>query len=441
MKGEKGQALPLALVALSVGVLLITPFLHSVSANSIASRNYSGSILQQYSSDAGVEDAIWRLTKGTLADQLTASRDTVSYSLSESVNGLTPDVMVTRDEAIVASDDFESGGWSGGSGWLNDWYYQGAADIVTSGTPYEGKRHLQMKSNTGYVKRAVNLSFRPGDGLEFWAKASSFETGEEAYCKISSNGSDWTTVQTWVDGDDDGIYHFYDIDLSSYTLSSQFWIAFQANMSGPDDYLYVDDLKVVRLPPGAVLGPALPSDNFESGDWAGGSGWLYDWYYEGSSQVTNKDSPYEGSYHLGMSKGDSYVRRAADLSGESDLHLQFWAKVNGFEANDEMYCLVSSDYALWTTVKTWTSADSDNAYHFVDVDLSPYTMSSEFWIAFDSGMDHKKDYFYVDDLRIVKVVGAIAYEIVSTTGDERTRADIVIEAGNVSIRSWQIGRQ
>jgi len=441
MKNERGQALPLALVALAIGTLLVTPFLRGVSVNSIASRNYSGSMLQQYSCDAGVEDAIWDLTEGTLAAQLITSGDSVSYSLSESVNGVTPDVTVTRDEATVADDDFETGGWSGGSGWLNDWYYEGAADVVKAGSPYEGEYHLRLKDNTGYVKRPVNLSFRPGDSLQFWAKADSFEAGEEAYCKLSSNGSDWTTVKTWVQGDADNTYYSYDIDLSPYTLSSRFWIAFQANMGDPSDYLYVDDLKVVRALPGAVPGPTgLPSDDFETGGWSGGSGWLYDWYYVGTSEITDKDSPYQGSYHLSMKSSGSYVNRAADLSGQSDLHLQFWAKVNRFEAGDEMYCKVSPDDIVWTTVKTWTSADSDDTYHLVDIDLSPYTMSSEFWIAFDSGMDKKNDFFYVDDLRIVGTPGAIAYEIVSTAGNEGTRADIVIENGEVSIEAWQMGK-
>ena len=282
MKDEKGQALPLALVALAVGGLLVTPFLRSVSVNSIASRNYSGSIAEQYSSDAGVEDAIWNLTNGTLAAELTAPGDTASYSLSESVNGVVPTISVTRDRVNLATDDFESGGWSGGSGWVDAWHRQG------------------------------------------------------------------------------------------------------------------------------------------------------------SSSVTGDGSPYEGSYHLGMEKGNSYVERAANLSGQSGLHLQFQAKVSAFEGDDYMECLVSPDDTNWTAVKTWTSADSDDTYHFVDIDLAPYTMSSEFWIAFDSGMNSNKDYFYVDDLRIV---WAIAYEIVSSAGSEKARADIFIQDGNVSISSWQMERQ
>ena len=137
--------------------------------------------------------------------------------------------------------------------------------------------------------------------------------------------------------------------------------------------------------------------------------------------------------------GDSYVNRAADLSGKSSLRLQFWAKARSLEGSDEVYCKVSPDDTTWTTVKTWTSADSDDTYHFYDIDLSPYTMSSEFWIAFESGMNNNSDFFYVDDIEIVGST-SVAYEIVSIAGDKRTRADIQIDGGNVTINVWQIGK-
>ncbi len=453
MKDERGQALALALAALGVGVLLITPFLEGVSVHSIASRTYRSSILQLCSSDAGVEDAIWGLTNGSLADQLTAPGDTASYSVAESVNDVMPSVSVTRDKVIIASEDFESGGWSGGSGWLDAWYHTGDSSIRTSGGPYQGSYHLRLRTSSGYVKRAVDLSDQPSAKLQFWAKVTGFENGDDAYCKISPDGSQWTTVVSWTKtggqnqatiGDstidiDNDTYYFYDVDLSSYTMSTDFWIAFEAGMNQNNDHLYVDSLELVRVLPGSVL--ELPSDDFETGGWSGGSGWLDDWYHEGDeNSITTQGSPYEGSYHLEMKKGNSYVKRAADLSGHSGLHLQFQAKVDKFESDDEMYCRVSPDGTNWTEVKTWTDADSDDTYHFYDIDLSsqaPY--SSEFWIAFDSGMDNNNDYFYVDDLSIVGP--SIAYEIVSSAGDEEIRADIVIEDGDVSIRCWQMERQ
>ena len=109
-----------------------------------------------------------------------------------------------------------------------------------------------------------------------------------------------------------------------------------------------------------------------------------------------------GTYHLRLRSSTGYVDRAANLSGRSNVHLQFWAKVNSFESADSLVLLVGPSGSM-ATARTWTPADSDNVYHFVDIDLSPYTMSSEFYVAFDADMSNTGDYFYVDDM-VIKTV-------------------------------------
>ncbi len=64
MNSQKGQALPLALVALAIGVLTIAPFLSHAGSSLIGSRIYQQSTSEQYSADAGVEYAIWHLQSG-----------------------------------------------------------------------------------------------------------------------------------------------------------------------------------------------------------------------------------------------------------------------------------------------------------------------------------------------------------------------------------------
>ncbi|MFC1925596.1 hypothetical protein ACFLW2_02745 [Chloroflexota bacterium] len=152
---------------------------------------------------------------------------------------------ITTIPPVIAEDNFESAGWAGGSGWLDDWSPSGDAAITDKDSPYEGSYHLRLRRDTGYVKRSVNLSGKTSVQLQFWARAKSFEAGETVEVLISSNGSNWTTVHTWVDGDDDDTYHFFDLDLSSYNLTSSFWIAFDANLSHTNDYFYVDDLNIV----------------------------------------------------------------------------------------------------------------------------------------------------------------------------------------------------
>lgn len=150
------------------------------------------------------------------------------------------------------------------------------------------------------------------------------------------------------------------------------------------------------------LSGGIACDAFESGGWSGGQGWLWGWWHEGASAVTTTGTPHGGTYHLRLRSSTGYVDRALDLSGQSNVHLQFWSKVNSFEAGDLLDLLVGPSGSM-AVAKTWTSADSDNTYHLEDIDLSPYTMSSEFYIAFDAQMSGTDDYFYVDDL-IIKVV-------------------------------------
>jgi hypothetical protein len=147
---------------------------------------------------------------------------------------------------------------------------------------------------------------------------------------------------------------------------------------------------------------AIACDDFESGGWSGGDGWLWGWWHSGESAVVTTGTTHGGTYHLRLRSSTGYVDRAVNLSGRSHVHLQFWAKVYSFESADSLVLLVGPSGSM-VVVKTWTPADSDNTYHFVDIDLSPYTMSSQFYVAFDANMNSTGDYFYADDM-VIKVV-------------------------------------
>ncbi len=98
-KGEKGQALLIVLVLVAFGGLVIAPFLGHADSGLIGSRLYGEAISQQYSSDAGVEHAIWDLTYGDLVDEISSSGDnTTSYQLGETINGIAPNITVVRTD-------------------------------------------------------------------------------------------------------------------------------------------------------------------------------------------------------------------------------------------------------------------------------------------------------------------------------------------------------
>jgi hypothetical protein len=97
MNSQSGQALPLAIMALAIGSLLVAPFLGYAGTDLIGSRTYGEALAQQSACDAGIEHAIWSLTKGTLAEQLTQPGDDVTYQLDETVNDMTVIITVTAN--------------------------------------------------------------------------------------------------------------------------------------------------------------------------------------------------------------------------------------------------------------------------------------------------------------------------------------------------------
>jgi hypothetical protein len=147
-------------------------------------------------------------------------------------------------QKVYAVDTFESGNGSGGTGWGGNWTLSGAASVTSSGSPANGSYHLQLTGNTGSATRAANLSGVTDARLEFNWKANSFEASESAVVEIY-DGTNWITVLTVVDGQDDNIYHHASISLSGYTLTSSFQVRIRSQMSASDDFFYVDDLLIV----------------------------------------------------------------------------------------------------------------------------------------------------------------------------------------------------
>jgi hypothetical protein len=97
MKGEKGQALPLAMLALTIGSLIIAPFLGHAGTSLISSHTYADVINARSAADAGVEHAIWDLTYGNLAELIPDAGDDITYQLGEALNGYVTSVTVTAN--------------------------------------------------------------------------------------------------------------------------------------------------------------------------------------------------------------------------------------------------------------------------------------------------------------------------------------------------------
>ncbi len=153
-------------------------------------------------------------------------------------------------------------------------------------------------------------------------------------------------------------------------------------------------------------GPPIAADGFESGNLSGGTGnWVGAWSQSGDAQVVRSGAPNTGARHVRLQRANGYLERAVDLTDASNVHLTFWAKVRSFEGNDQAVVKVSSDGVDYPIVKTFTSADSDDIYHYCYIDLSSMTMTADFRVVFDAEMNATNDRWFVDDIEIIGSAG------------------------------------
>lgn len=121
----------LALAALAVGALLVTPFLTHVSVNLLASRRADEAINDHYAADAGIEWALWRLKNDPL---LTTSTSYVEAPLQPPpfpINGTAyPTTQVRRVPGANATQTVAPA-WQGGTG-VQCYPFTSAEDGVVS---------------------------------------------------------------------------------------------------------------------------------------------------------------------------------------------------------------------------------------------------------------------------------------------------------------------
>jgi hypothetical protein len=132
------------------------------------------------------------------------------------------------DLSIVASDDFESGGLDGGSGWASDWFVdEGTAASVRCGDGGPGACALVV--GPGWVDRPVDLGGRDRalvvvqvgvpDGVEPSAAASLELTAD-------SSTTEWRTGVTFGGGDAGSGFQTHEVEVHAEELTSTFGLGF-----------------------------------------------------------------------------------------------------------------------------------------------------------------------------------------------------------------------
>jgi Mg-chelatase subunit ChlD len=143
------------------------------------------------------------------------------------------------------SDDFESGGWSGGSGWAaGSWTLTtGTPQVLSTGTPQGGSYHVRLDGPDDTITRVVDLSTITGADLYYYTKANNtLESGDNITLQISTNGSSWTTVETI--GNHNG-YTLRQESLDTYAGQATVYIRFNGvNLDDTNDVVYIDSIRI-----------------------------------------------------------------------------------------------------------------------------------------------------------------------------------------------------
>jgi uncharacterized repeat protein (TIGR01451 family) len=170
----------------------------------------------------------------------------------------------------AAYDGFESGDYSGGANWAGDWQ-EGGDDgsagggdvrIVTSGSPFAGSRHLQIRAANNVIFRTVNLSDFVLPTLRFMRRVDHLENGDYFFLDVR-DGVGWTSVLTWTAGDLEGNYVHEIVDLVPYA-SAATAIRFRSGSNvSSGDYFYADQVEVYDSIAASVnRGEAVGKDDY-----------------------------------------------------------------------------------------------------------------------------------------------------------------------------------
>lgn len=167
LRRSDGQALPVAIAALAVGAVLVTPLLWGAGTDSSYTRTVGQRAMDRYSMDAGVEWSGWRLLSNPQLTTDTSFTATVLQPFPPSVNGSSFPTTQIRLVAGAGAVEAQNPTWQGGGG---DKCYTFSASSA-------GTVSAQITVNSGHVWAALLASAapctRPG-GLQSLSGASPY---------------------------------------------------------------------------------------------------------------------------------------------------------------------------------------------------------------------------------------------------------------------------
>ena len=238
-------------------------------------------------------------------------------------------VLALQNAMILASDGFESGDESGGTGpWMSAWSHDGQG---LSSYAYEGAKSWWLgESATGnYLARQVDVTGYLDVRLRYCVEAWGMETSDSVVLKV--NGA---VLQSF--SGDWGAYQCFEQPVPSGQLT----LRFETSVNRAWEGIFIDAVELLGVPDTAIE-PNIAWDGFESGDGSGGSGvWRGIWWTSG---LGPSEHAYQGekAWWIGEHSGFDFMTRGTDTAGYKDTTISYCVEPWGMEGSDYAVLLVN----------------------------------------------------------------------------------------------------
>ena len=136
----------------------------------------------------------------------------------------------------------------------NTWVDNGVdADRVVSTNSYEGIRSVRLKDNSGassaMTSPGFNLSDATGFKIEFYFKATGFESAEDFWVQYKSATGNWTTIGQIIQGTHFNNNSFYlaTTTVPGFTPTTQGKFRIQCDASDDTDQVFIDQVIIKKI--------------------------------------------------------------------------------------------------------------------------------------------------------------------------------------------------
>jgi uncharacterized repeat protein (TIGR01451 family) len=371
------------------------------------------------------------LDGGSSADRLWIDNIVISET---SPQVCTPSGSTATEDWETPTTPTDPGSYQNGSGWTGNWFENGettnatANDIRVRGDPtcfvnYLGIHDGGSGGTVRYVVRQVDTSSFCAPELNFDYQIQSLaSSNENMLVEASTDGVSYTPIRIF--GDDSGGCRSQVLDLTGFQ-SSTTYIRFGGDIDNEStDRLLIDDIVIKDA--GSV--PADITENFDSTptprdpeSYTLGVGWSGDWTENGettdvdsgeiriraaSTNPTCANLQVDNILRLQDARSRS-VQRRINLSGFVSPQISFDSETRLNASNEHYFFDVSTNGSSWTTVHTWSQADTGNC-DSLSFDLTPYIAAGSY-IRFrgnnqvDGG--GSADRLFIDNIVITETAG------------------------------------